>query len=42
MRFIQATPRQIMAITPLDPLTVHNFLQDGHGEALSSGKEVME
>jgi hypothetical protein len=31
--------RQVMAITPLDPLTVHNFLQDGMGAALSSRKE---
>ena len=31
--------RQVMAMRPLDPLTVHNFLQDGMGAALSSRKE---
>jgi len=34
--------RQVMAVRPLDPLTVHKFSQDGHGEALSSNKEVIE
>jgi hypothetical protein len=30
---------QVMAVRPLDPITVHNFLQDGMEAALSSGKE---
>ena len=33
---------QVMAVQPLDPLTVHNFLQDGMEAALSSRKEVTE
>ena len=34
--------KQVMAVRPLDPLTVHNFLQDGMEAALSSRKEVTE
>jgi hypothetical protein len=30
---------QVMAVRPLDPITVHNFLQDGMEAALSSRKE---
>jgi hypothetical protein len=38
-RYYHIPIRQVMAITPLDPITVHNFLQDGMEAALSSRKE---
>ena len=38
-RYYHIPIKQVMAVRPLDPLTVHNFLQDGMGAALSSRKE---
>ena len=38
-RYYHIPLMQVMAVQPLDPLTVHNFLQDGMGAALSSRKE---
>ena len=38
-RYYHIPLMQVMAVRPLDPLTVHNFLQDGMGAALSSRKE---
>ena len=38
-RYYHVPLMQVMAVRPLDPLTVHNFLQDGMGAALSSRKE---
>ena len=35
-RYYHIPIKQVMAVRPLDPLTVHNFLQDGMGAALSS------
>ena len=35
-RYYHIPLMQVMAVQPLDPLTVHNFLQDGMGAALSS------
>ena len=41
-RYYHIPINQVMAVRPLDPLTVHNFLQDGMEAALSSRKEVTE
>ena len=41
-RYYHIPLMQVMAVQPLDPLTVHNFLQDGMGAALSSQEEVIE
>ena len=41
-RYYHIPIKQVMAVRPLDPLTVHNFLQDGMGAALSSQEEVIE
>ena len=41
-RYYHIPLMQVMAVQPLDPLTVHNFLQDGMEAALSSRKEVTE
>ena len=41
-RYYHIPIKQVMAVRPLDPLTVHNFLQDGMEAALSSRKEVTE
>ena len=38
-RYYHIPLMQVMAVRPIDPLTVHNFLQDGMGAALSSRKE---
>ena len=38
-RYYHIPLMQVMAVRPLDPLTVHNLLQDGMGAALSSRKE---
>ena len=38
-RYYHIPLMQVMAVRPIDPLTVHNFLQDGVGAALSSRKE---
>ena len=41
-RYYHIPLMQVMAVRPLDPLTVHNFLRDGMGAALSSQEEVIE
>ena len=41
-RYYHIPLMQVMAVQPLDPLTVHNFLQDGMEAALRSRKEVTE
>ncbi len=41
-RYYHIPLMQVMAVQPLEPLTVHNFLQDGMGAALSSQEEVIE
>ncbi len=41
-RYYHIPLMQVMAVRPIDPLTVHNFLQDGMEAALSSRKEVTE
>ena len=41
-RYYHIPLMQVMAVQPLDPLTVHNFLQDGMEAALSSQEEVIE
>lgn len=39
-RYYHIPLMQVMAVRPLDPLTVHNLLQDGMGAALCSQEEV--
>ena len=41
-RYYHIPLMQVTTVRPLDPLTVHNFLQDGMEAALSSQEEVIE